>query len=325
VPRRRILAGTGGLALTAVAVATALVATSENGSVSSTGPDVGQPGPAAAGGTLSAPVGKATLEAAPAKPSSGAASETSAGATELEGPAPSSTGPFASRAGSRDVERGASIVLGAEPSQVRSDAAQVFEAVHAANGIVLRSTIRNGSAGDAGAEFDLLIPSARVGDALAAFSGIGEVRSRHESTQDITAPTVRVGERLQDSQARVQSLLGQLAGAQTEAERAPVEAELRAERRQAAALRSRLSALRRRANLSHVSLRIETGASRAGNSGGWGIGNGFHDAGRILTIAAGIAVISLAILTPLAAIALLAWLAYRAWLRRARRHALGRA
>jgi hypothetical protein len=331
-PRRPLLAGAGGLALAAIVVATSVIAVSEDGMA---------PSPAKQqSGRLAAPLGAAATEGAggrggelgvataPSKASSasGAAGETGAGATELEAVAPSRSGPYASHAGHRDVERGASIVLGADPDQVRSDAAQVFEAVHAANGIVLHSTIRDGGAGRAGAGFDLLIPTARLGDAMAAFSGVAEVHSRHESSQDITAPTVGVGERLQDSRARIESLLAQLAGSGTSQERAEVEVELHAEREHSATLRSRLTDLRRRANLAHVSLRIETGASSTGGAGGgsWGIGDGLDDAGRILAIAAGVAVIGLAILAPLAAIGLLGWLARRAWLRTARRHALAR-
>jgi Domain of unknown function (DUF4349) len=225
----------------------------------------------------------------------------------------------------RDVERSAEMVLGAEPDQVDEAAAEVFDAVHAHRGIVLRSSIQNGSAPGAGAEFELLIPSGKLGDALAAFSRIGEVRARHEATADITAPTVTVGERLRDSRARIDGLLAQLAEATTESEREAVEAELRGERRRSAALRSRLATLHRRANLSRVSLRIESGAAAApsGESSTWGIGDALGDAGRILGVAAAAAVVGLAVLGPIALIALLAWLAHRAWLRRGRERALG--
>jgi hypothetical protein len=119
-------------------------------------------------------------------------------------------------------------------------------------------------------------------------------------------------------------LLAQLAGAESSAERAEVEVELNAERRRAAGLRSQLSALERRASFSRVSLRIETGASPGGSGGGgnWGVGDGLGDAGRILAIAAGVTVIGLAALAPLALLVLLGWLARRAWLRRARASAL---
>ena len=219
------------------------------------------------------------------------------------------------------------MVLATDPDQIRTATGRVFDAVHAVDGIVLSSSVRDGEAGAAVADFELLIPSAKLGDALASFSRIAEVRSRQEATQDITAPIIGIGERLQDTRATVQSLLAELADADTEAERVAVESELRSERYRAAALRSRLSSLERRANFSHVSLRIETGSSPAEDEegGAWGLGDGIDGAGRILAVAAGVTVIGLAILAPFALLALLAWLGHRAWLRRARRGALSRA
>jgi hypothetical protein len=234
-------------------------------------------------------------------------------------PAP---GPYASHVARRDVERSAQIVLGDEASHVRDDAASVFEAVRTFHGIVLHSSIHDGSDGEAGATFDLLIPSGKLGAALAAFSEIAEVRSRSESTADVTGPTIGLGERLRDARAKAQSLLAQLAGAETEAAQEAIEAKLRSARRQVAALRARLAALERRTHLSEVSLRIETGGD-AGLSGGWGLGDALHDAGRILAIAAGVTLLGLAVVVPLALLCLLAWLTQRAWVRRGRERALG--
>jgi hypothetical protein len=259
--------------------------------------------------------------------SSGASGTTSAG-TELSLKSSNSSfngsGPYASRARSRDVERSAEMVLGADPDEVAGDAAEVFDAVHAANGIVLSSSVSGGAEGDAGARFELLIPAAKLGDALADFSAIATVVSRHEATDDITAPTVRIAEHLRDSRATIDGLLVQLAGADTDEERAEVEAELRAERRHAASLRSQASKLDRRANLSRVSLRIVTGSGAASSdqSGDWGIGDALDDAGHILAIAAGVTIVGLAIIGPLALIALLGWLANRARIRRGRERAL---
>lgn len=265
-------------------------------------------------------------EAAPTVRDQSRPNESAATEVEPRSSNASGTGPFASHANHRDIERSAQIVLGADPTDVRADAAKVFDAVHAADGIVLRSSIRDGAAGEAGAYFDLLIPSGKIGDTLAAFSSIDEVRSRHESTQDITAPTIGVGERLQDSQAKIEGLLTQLATTTTDTERAAVEAELRSERARAAALRSRLADLSRRANLSRVSLRIETGKSSGSDNtdGTWGVSDGFHDAGRILAIAAGVTMVGLAVIVPLALLFLLAWLAHRAWIRSRREQALSR-
>lgn len=228
----------------------------------------------------------------------------------------------------RSVERDAELVLHTQPKQFGQATRRVFSAVHAANGIVLSSSIHDrtggGGADQASADFELLVPSARLGDTLASLSQIANVRSRHESTRDITAPTVGVGERLQDTEARVEGLLAQLASAESEGERTAIEAELRRERQRAAVLRSRLDRLRHRARFAHVSLRIESGnTSGAAGPGRWGAGDALDDAGRILAIAAGVTVIGVAVMAPLALIALLAWLASRTLVRRRRESALG--
>jgi hypothetical protein len=262
-------------------------------------------------------------EAEPVEAESGAEVEESAGA---ENGLLRENGPNAAAAPHRDVERAAEITLGTKPGEVGEASAQVFQTVHAYNGIVLNSSTTDGADIGAEAHFELLIPAARLDDAMASFSKIGEVRSRHESSQDITAPTIGVAERLQDSHARVDGLLAQLAEATTEPEREAVEAELSSERNHAARLKAHLSDLKRRGNLSRVELRIESGkgaVSPGGKEGsGWGVGDAFHDAGHLLQIAAGVAIIALAVLAPLALILFLIWLAGRSWTRRARERAL---
>jgi Domain of unknown function (DUF4349) len=225
----------------------------------------------------------------------------------------------------RAVERSAEIVLAAEPGDVGEDSSEVFEVVHAHDGIVMSSSTREGKPGQAGGRFELLLPSDDLGDSLAALSAIDEVRSRHEATADITAPTVDTAELLRDSQARIDSLLAQLESADTEGERETVEAELRQERRHRARLRGSLQHLEHRASFSRVLLRIETGGAEEPSSDGgtWGLGDALGDAGKILAVAAAVAVVGLAILGPIALIALLAWLTHRAWVRRERRRVLG--
>lgn len=320
---RRALIPAGATALAAVAAVTVVVALNEPGSQSNTSqgnflslteiPD------------SSAGVAReAQPQAAGAANSASAENNTSAeSGVEYSATPPVESGPYAAKAAKREIERSAQIVLGADAADVSKDAARVFEAVHAYGGIVLRSSVRDGGAGEAGASFELLIPSARLGDALAAFSGIAEVRSRQEATADITAPTVRTGELLRDSRAKIEGLLAQLAAADTDAERAAAESALRAERRHNAFLRSQLSSLERRANFSRVSLLIESDDSPASDGGSWGVGDALGDAGHILGIAAAVAIVGLAILAPIALIALLAWLGNRARIRRGRERALG--
>jgi len=258
-----------------------------------------------------------------------AAGNAEAGAVELGSSASESGSAAAPAAPSRtahslrhrDVERSASLTLGADPTDIADDSAAVFEVVRAHRGIVLRSVTKQGAESTAEAKFELLIPSARLGDALGDLSAIDEVRSRHDSTADITAPTVGAAELLRDSRARIDSLLAQLEDAEIESEREAVEAELRHERRRATRLAAKLNGLNRRANFSPVSVLILTAEPEA-DSGAWGIDDAFHDAGDVLTVAAAVTLIALAVVAPIALIALFAWLTHRAWVRRERRRVL---
>jgi hypothetical protein len=304
---KRLLIPVGGFAVIAIAVVTAL--------------NIGGSESRDSGEHLSSP----NPSAQQAAPEASRASTEGASATsfEAEAPAVGNTGAASAGIRHRAVERSAEITLAADPKDVDDDASRVFEAVHANNGIVMRSSTEEGRPGEAGATFDLLIPSGKLDDAMAAFSDIDAVRSRHEATADITAPTVTTGELLQDSKARVDSLLAQLEGAETESEREAIEAELRQERNHRAALRARFQHLQRRAGFSRVSLRIETGAGSESSGGGtWGVSDALDDAGHVLTVAAAVTLVALAVLAPVALIALLAWLTHRAWVRRERRRVL---
>jgi hypothetical protein len=328
---RRLLIPAGAVALLAIMVATALVATREGGSSSSRQLGLSKPKQEAV------PAPRVRKEAAGGN--TAAQSTSSAGVEEASGtaleaeaqvaPSEESVRPFSQNlngsltAGHRAVELSAEITLAAAPADVADDATRVFEAVHTNNGIVMRSSTREGAAGEAGATFELLVPSNKLGDAMSAFSEIDHVRSRHEATADITAPTVSVAELLQESRARIDSLLGQLEAAETEEEREAIEAELRHERRHASRLAGQLTHLHRRADFSRVSLRIETGGANESSGGGaWGFDDALHDAGHVLTVAAAVTLIALAVLGPIALIALLAWLTHRAWVRRERRRVL---
>ena len=120
----------------------------------------------------------------------------------------------------------------------------------------------------------------------------------------------------------------ELGDTETEAERESVEARLREERGRHASIRARLDHLDKRAAMSEVTVRIVTdhGAGvtpPSKDDGSWGVGDALHDAGQILTIAAGVLLIGLAILGPIALIALAFWLANRFRLRRLRERTLG--
>ncbi len=311
---RQILLPAGGMALAAIIAVAVVIGT--QGSETQT-PSAGAGGDAL--GFLN--MGGEVAEPQASKPS---AEDSASAAETLSGTMRSSALAIDRLTSKRAIERSSQITLGTEPESVGKASAEVFDVVHDYRGVVLSSQTSDGSAAHAKAEFELLIPSGKLGDAMAAFSRIADVRSRHEATNDITAPTVSTAERLEDSRARIDSLLGQLAAAETEGEREAVEAELRGERNRAAALQASLDNLERRASLSRVSLRIVGGEGAVADEGGaWGVGDALDDAGQVLGVAAAVSLLALAVLGPIALIALAIWLARRTYLRRARHTALG--
>jgi hypothetical protein len=338
---RQMLIPAAGVAAMVIAVATAALVLGQGGSGSSeTQIAVSRPAPRPDRGasnfdgsvrhapsqtTLGSSSGKAEpqVSGSVVLPEGATAAVESGSASGAAAQAPESTSNFRPGVHHRAVERAAEITLAADPKDVDDDASRVFEAVHANNGIVMRSSTEEGRPGEAGATFELLIPSARLDDAMAAFSEIDAVRSRHESTADITAPTVSAAELLKESRARIDSLLAQLGTAESEEEQEAIEAELRHERRHASRIAAQLTHLHKRADFSRVSLRIETGGKESSGGGGaWGVDDALGDAGHVLTVAAAVTLIALAILGPIALIALLAWLTHRAWVRRERRRVL---
>lgn len=280
-------------------------------------------GPAAKANGSPAEYGPEEVETEEEAASAGEAEST----PEVESPAAPAP-PIKTVERGRNIERSSYIVLGTKPGEVSGAAAKVFEAVHAAGGYVLNSSVQSGTAGATGASFELSIPSAKVNSALAAISAIAEVRERHDATTDITAPTISAAEELADSNATIEGLLKQLGEAETEAERESIEARLRQERRRHAAIRASLDHLHQRASMSEVTVRIVTshGAGATPPSkddGNWGVGDALHSAGHILTIAAGVILIGLAVLAPFALLGLIFWVGNRIRIRRLRERALG--
>ena len=245
--------------------------------------------------------------------------------TQFSQPAPGNRGgdPIAANRNRRAVERDASMTLATEPREVPEVVSGVLRVVGQHGGIVLSSTTRGGQEGQAGADFQLKIPSGNLSQALADLSALATVRDRRESSLDITAPTVTVGDRLQEAQAKVRGLLKQLAEATTDSERETIEIDLGPAQRRVARLRSQLDRLQRRANFSDVSVMVVTGEAGAlPEEAEWTLGDAADDALRLLTVVAGVLLVAAAILAPLLLLIAVVLLGYRLWLRGARERAL---
>jgi Domain of unknown function (DUF4349) len=268
------------------------------------------------GGAASAP--------APAKRSApeSAGSQSDSGQAQSIAPAPPAGGgsPRSDSRAQRFVERSAAITLGAQPRDLDDVADGVVRVTDSVGGFVGSSSVTSGRE----ATFELRIPSAQLQRALRDLSRLAHVRERTQQTEDITSSVVSARDRLQDARAERAGLLRRLARADTDAESARLRARLRTVSRNIARYKTAVSRVENRARFANVSVEVvaDRSAATTDDGGAWTPGDALRDAGRILEVAAGVAVVAGAAMLPLALVAALAWLAGRRAVRRRREAAL---
>jgi hypothetical protein len=241
--------------------------------------------------------------------------------TELAAPLQSSGGATAPRPQSgRKVERNTDLQLSTARGDVQSVADDVVSTTQRFGGIVDSSQIST-SDSEASATFSLRIPTARLDEAVAALSKLAHVGSLSEGSTDITGSFVTVLDRLKDARAERRALLKALGRATTAQQVDAIKARLRDNRSQIAAIKGELKSLRRRANLSRVNVAVEGSGHKTGG-GTWTPGDAADDALRVLEVTAGVLLIGLAVLLPLALLGGGAALAGRSARRRRRESAL---
>jgi hypothetical protein len=199
----------------------------------------------------------------------------------------------------------------------------VFNAVGLAGGIVNSSSVTATSGSDGYAQFQLSIPSSSLAQTMAALSKLhyASVASRTDTSQDVNDQYQAAVRRLADARALRTALLRQLAAATTATQVASLKAQIRDAEASIASDEAGVRSLNQRISYSQVSLSINAAAAPpvpTPSSHGFTIGRAWHDAGRILAVAAGVAIVALAVLVPVALIvALVLWVA--ALVRRHRR------
>jgi hypothetical protein len=211
----------------------------------------------------------------------------------------------------RKVVQGAQLALTTGPGRVEAVAQEVFDVIGQAKGVVSSSTVTAGNASGY-AQFQLGVPSSSLPQTMAALSTLryARVASRTDSSQDVNDQFVADVRRLADARALRTALLKQLAGATTQAQIESLRVRINDAEASISSDDATLRQLNRRVDLSQVTLTINAGASPvpgASSGGGFTIGKAARDAGRVLTVAAGVALIGLAALVPIALIAALGW------------------
>jgi hypothetical protein len=220
--------------------------------------------------------------------------------------------------------------LSTAPTDFRDAADGVLDVIAAHRGFVVSSSVSGGDPGVHGAQpgradFELKVPAHELPAALAALSDLGHVVSRTDGTNDITERFTSAKRRIAEYSAARHHLLTQLEDAVTTAEQQSIRARLRIVQAELDDAQADLAKAQQRVSLVPVSVSIaadaQAGASD-GSGGGWGIGDAIDDARDVLTVMAGVALVSLAVLLPLALIGAAAYAFYALIVRRQRERAL---
>lgn len=229
-------------------------------------------------------------------------------------------------AGPRRVQRAADLTISTPIGKLQDTSDAVTGVADRLGGYVYDSSVSaNGDNGQA--TFDLRVPTTRLDEAMAALSRLGHVRSRTETSQDITARFSSALSRLTDARAERQGLLRALAAAATTQEIDSIKQRLAIANNRIIAAKSDLFAARRASNLARVTVTVLGVAGDQGGAGGgsddpWTPGKALGDAVDVLSAVAGALIVGLAGGIPAAIVALLLYLAWRAHRRRRRELAL---
>jgi hypothetical protein len=209
--------------------------------------------------------------------------------------------------------------LGAPPDRIDHVAQQVFNVVAAAGGIVDSSNVTQTGGLDGSAHFSLRVPSASLQRTMGSLSRLdgAHVLSRTDNTQDVNTRFVGAGRRLADATALRAALLKQLAKAGSQAEIDSLKVRIHDAETAIAGAQADLRGLQRQVDFSRIDLTIEASTTGSGTTGGgsFSLHKAAHDALRVLTVGAGVALIALAVLVPAGLVAALAW-----WIGTAVRH-----
>ena len=220
----------------------------------------------------------------------------------------------------RRVERDAQLTLSAPADEVRDVNAEVIDVVEGASGVVLDSRVTDTNE-SARATLEVRVPSDTLDDTLASLSDLADVKSRSEEATDITRTFVSAKDRLVGLRAERDSLAARIREATTDAEVQRLQSQLAAINRAIAAAKNELAEVQTRAQLATLTIVI-TSEGAEDDDDGWSFGDALKDAGRVLEVGAGVALISAAVLVPLAIIAAITYITVAAMNRRARERAL---
>jgi hypothetical protein len=331
-PRSWWVLGSGGVAALAAATIAVIVLAGGGGATMSSSSSANE----IAGASASRPALRAQRKSAspqvnnrafggPANSGSISSSSSGSSASSSAAAGSSAAGALApaTPASHRQVIQSAQLSLSTRPDHVEQVAQQVFNVIAAQNGVVENSNVTATNNANGYAQFQLSVPSQNLSQTMAALSRLhgAAVLSRTDATRDVTGQAGGAGRRLAEARALRTSLLRQLAAATTTTAVDSLKAQIRDVDASISSDEATLAKLHGQVNSSQISLTINASmvpGHPVSTGSSFTLGKAAHDAGRVLVVAAGIGLITLAVLLPIGlVIAVLAWIGFA--IRRRRR------
>jgi hypothetical protein len=190
------------------------------------------------------------------------------------------------------------------------------------NGYVQQSNVSSGDSSQAGASFDVRVPSSNLARAIAALSHLGHVRSENGTTNDVTDQFESLRRSLAELGAERGSLLRQLAAASEAQQADRLKARIHSIDRRISDQQGALHALNARVNYTSLALSLTSESSPGAASGDLTPGGAARDAARILDAALAVIVLGAAAMFPLGLLLIAAWMIVTVTRRRLREQAL---
>jgi Domain of unknown function (DUF4349) len=225
---------------------------------------------------------------------------------------------------SRAVISSATLTLSTTPDKVNTVNDRAIRVVDGLGGYVQTSRV-DASGNQASATLVVKIPSAKLDSGIAELSKLAHVKGRSQQAEDVTDQREVLEARVRDARADREGLRVRLSKATTDAERSKLRAQLDRASRRVTQRQRTLNELGQAVSFATVELTIDgdrRGGAVAPPGGRWTPGDAVGDAVRVLEVIAGVLVITLAVLLPIALIAGLGAFAGRILVRHRRERAL---
>ncbi|MCK9248357.1 MAG: DUF4349 domain-containing protein [Solirubrobacteraceae bacterium] len=249
-------------------------------------------------------------------PEVGRGAGASAGASVVApGPSPTTTTDAPpTLGGDRQVVRDVTQTVRVGSDEIGDATNRITRVVQDAGGYLGSSQVQE--RGDSpSARFEIVVPTDRLDETVGRLSRIGELVRLDRRSEDVTSRAASLEDQIADLRAERDALRRRLARTTNDDRREARRRELRLLTNRIAGLQAQQRSLRGRTQTSRIELAVVTGENEtalpAPDDDAWGVDDALDDAGRVLEVLGGAAIVAGVVIVPLGGLLLVGWLVVR--------------